>query len=81
MVYICIMINKKYYFITYQGERRDSGEPNIWNQVINTSPMAFIKDVLKCELESENGGYYRDFIVINTCEISKEDFTKYQHEF
>ena len=32
----------KYYFITYQATNRQ-GSVSIWNQVIDTSPMEFIK--------------------------------------
>jgi len=38
----------KYYFITYQGENRD-GSYQVWNQVIDCSPMQFLKDNQEAE--------------------------------
>jgi hypothetical protein len=49
---------EKYYFITYQTSQ---GSISTWNQVIDKSPMRFIKDIQTVE---ENGGNrYRDFVV------------------
>lgn len=68
----------KYYFITYQAESKD-GHVAIWNQVINTSPMKFILDVEKAEEKS--GGVYYNFNVINTCEISRDEFKEFDGQF
>lgn len=69
---------KKYYFITYQASNRD-GSISKWNQVIDISPMQFIKGV--SEYEEMNSGNYINFCVINTCEISLEDYIEYKYLF
>ena len=68
----------KYYFITYQATNMQ-GSISIWNQVINVSPMKFIKDVE--ETEHLGSRTYHDFVVINTCKISKKEFQKYDGQF
>jgi hypothetical protein len=41
--------------------------------------MRFIKDIQAVE---ENGGNrYRDFVVINTCDISEDDFIYFKDKF
>jgi len=69
-------MKKKHYFITYQAVNRQ-GSKSIWNQVINTSPMLFIKAVE----EGEKSGTYYNYVVINTCEITKEDYEKFKDRF
>lgn len=69
---------KKYYFITYQANNRQ-GSVSIWNQVIDQSPMEFIKQVQQTEEKGSNT--YYNFVVINTCEISKADFEAYDGHF
>jgi hypothetical protein len=69
---------KKYYFITYQASNRD-GSISTWNQVIDISPMQFIKGV--SEYEEMNSGNYISFRVINTCEISLVDYIEYKDRF
>ena len=68
----------KYYFITYQATNRQ-GSVSIWNQVINQSPMAFIKHVQSVE-ESGSRTYY-NFVVINTCDISEKEFNEFDGHF
>ena len=68
----------KYYFITYQATNRQ-GIDSIWNQVINVSPMKFIKHVQ--EVEERGSNTYYNFVVINTCEISEDDFNSYDGRF
>lgn len=68
----------KYYFITYQGINRQ-GSVSIWNQVINVNPMKFIKDVEKTEYEGSNT--YYNFVVLNTCEITEDEFKKFDGHF
>jgi len=67
---------KKYYFITYQAKNID-GDISIWNQVTYLSPMEFIKDIEN----HERSGTYDYFRVINTCEISLDDYLKFKDEF
>ena len=67
----------KYYFITYQATNRQ-GSVSIWNDVINKSPMKFIKDIQKIE---EKGSNYYNFVVLNTCEISDEEFNEFDGHF
>ena len=68
----------KCYFITYQATNRQ-GDVSIWNQVINQSPMKWIKDV--AEYEERGSKTYNDFVVINTCEISEDEFNAYDGHF
>lgn len=68
----------KYYFITYQATNRQ-GSVSIWNDVINTSPMKFIKDIQKTEEKGSNT--YYNFVVLNTCEISDEEFNEFDGHF
>ncbi len=68
----------KYYFITYQATNRQ-GSVSIWNQVINESPMKFIKHVQSAE---ENGSNtYYNFVVLNIFEISNEEFNEFDGHF
>ena len=67
-----------YYFITYQATNRQ-GSISIWNQVINQTPMKFIKHIQSVE---ENGSNtYYNFVIVNTCEISWEQFNEYENCF
>jgi len=71
----------KYYFITYRGMSRDSDSSlSIWNTVTDLSPMAFIKKLLVSESEARNS-YYKDFVIMNTEEISKEEYLEYKGKF
>lgn len=71
----------KYYFITYQATSR-SGINLTWNQVIDRSPMAFIKMISDFEKNSVNNGHtYYNFVVISTCEITKEEFDEFDGRF
>lgn len=69
---------KKYYFITYQASNR-KGSISTWNQVIDISLMQFIKGV--SEYEEMKSWSYINFCVINTCEISLEDYIEYKDQF
>jgi len=64
----------KYYFITYQATNRQ-GTNSVWNQVINISPMKFIKHIESVEVE--RGNAYFNFVVLNTCEISEDEFKEF----
>lgn len=68
----------KYYFITYQATNRQ-GSTSIWNHVIDTSPMAFIKDVEKVEEQGSN--IYFNFVITNTCEISEFEYRQFKGHF
>ena len=70
----------KYYFITYQATN-SQGSISKWNQVTDKSPMEFIKQVEEAEDQGTPFRRYFGFVVINTCEISVEDFNKYEDEF
>lgn len=71
----------KYYFITYQATSR-SGINSTWNQVIDRSPMAFIKMISDIEKNGVNKGHtYINFVIINTCEITKEEFNEFDGRF
>lgn len=68
----------KYYFITYQATNRQ-GSISTWNEVINESPMSFIKRVSATEYSGSRT--YNSFVVINTCEISEEEYNEYKGHF
>ena len=68
----------KYYFITYQATNRQ-GSVSTWNQVINESPMKFIKDVESYE-QIDSNTYY-NFLVLNTFEIAEEEFKEFEDHF
>ena len=68
----------KYYFITYQATNKQ-GSVSIWNQVINKSPMEFIKSIQ--ETEERGSNTYHNFVVINTLEISENEFYIYKYNF
>jgi hypothetical protein len=52
---------------------------SIWNQVIDESPMKFIKHI---QMLKENGrNRYYSFVVLNTCEISEEEFNEFIGHF
>ena len=68
----------KYYFITYQATNRQ-GSVSTWNQVINESPMKFIKDIVSYEQMDSNT--YDNFVVLNTFEISEEEFKEFKDHF
>jgi hypothetical protein len=72
----------KYYFITYQAtsvSNAMNGSVSTWNQVIKGSPMAFIKHVQS--VEEKGSRTYYNFVVINTCEISEEEFNEFDGHF
>ena len=66
-----VLNEKKYYFITYQGS--NNGDIHIWNDVIDQSPISFIKF-----MNSDDGLKYNNFILLNSLEISVEDFNEYK---
>lgn len=68
----------KYYFITYQATNRQ-GSVSIWNEVINETPMKFIKGIQKTEEKGSNT--YYNFVVLNTCEISEDEFNEFDGHF
>lgn len=68
----------KFYFITYQATNRQ-GTYSIWNQVTNVSPMKFIKDIESYEQRGSNT--YYNFVVLNTCEISEDEFNEFDGHF
>jgi flagellum-specific peptidoglycan hydrolase FlgJ len=73
-------MKNKYYFITYIAKvKAEFRAYSTWNQCIKDSPMKFIKRVEKREID--NNGYYVDFVVINTCEISQKEYNEYKNEF
>jgi hypothetical protein len=67
----------KYYFISYGAKCGQTF--TIWNEVIAGSPMKFIMDME--EAEKQGGNIYRDFVVINTCEITEEEYIEYLDQF
>lgn len=79
MEYIDVIDNTKYYFITYQASCRGTSSPVMWHDVIDESPMKFIKDVERIE-ESGDNRYY-NFRIINTLEISRDEYDEYKYEF
>ena len=67
-----------YYLITYQATN-NQGSTSIWNQVIDCSPMSFIKMVQ--QVEEDGRGTYHNFVITNTCKISVDEFMEYDGHF
>jgi len=72
---------KNYYFVTYRAELKKENNYTIWNDCINISPMDFILKAEKYESESINGGYYKNFRILNTVEITKDEYIRYSDKF
>jgi len=68
------MLKQKYYFITYQATNRD-GDTSVWNDVINESPMRHITRI------REGDEVYRNFVVLNIHEITKNEYKVYEGHF
>lgn len=68
----------KYYFITYQAINKH-GSVDYWNDVIEGSPMSFIKTTAK-EEKASSGNHYA-FVLTNTCKISKKEFNEWKDKF
>jgi hypothetical protein len=74
---------KKYYFITYQGVRRDTDpSKRMWHTVIDISPMEYRQKLIDSENNAvENGrSSYCDFYIINCTRISKQEFEKWNNK-
>ena len=69
----------KYYFITYQATT-SANSIQSWNACIDISPMEYIKTVEKCE-DNSSHPYWRNFVITNTCEITKKEFEQFKDEF
>jgi len=72
------IVKWRYYFITYQAHNRD-GSKSIWNDVTDKNPMEFIKDIE--DIENNGTKTYNNFIIINTCKISRKEFNKHNGWF
>ena len=66
---------EKYYFVTYQANLKHFPNPVFWNEIININPMAFIT---KRQEELKD---YHSFVIINTLEISEEEYNMYKGMF
>lgn len=72
--------NKKYYFITYQGQRKDNDSSiSIWHKVIDISPMDYREILLNSEKRNKDS-YYLDFYILNSQEININDYLKYKNK-
>lgn len=69
-----------YYFVTYQALSLNSGNIHTWCEAINEHPMDFIIEQRKAENESEDR-YYSQFAIINSMEITKEQYKEYHGKF
>ena len=69
---------EKFYFITYQATNKQ-GSISIWNQVIKNSPMHFITNIAEVEWNGSNT--YKNFVILNTCEISKVQYEFWENKF
>lgn len=69
---------QRFYFITYQATNKQ-GSTSICNQVINNSPMEFITHIAEVEWKGSNT--YNNFVIINTCEISKAQYEYWKYKF
>ena len=70
----------KYYFVTIQAKNK-YGDKSLWNLAIDISPMQYSLDSKKSEEDREGGPFYTNFIILNTLEITKEEYEKYCLEF
>lgn len=71
---------QKYYFITWQATPWDNfASKRMWSTVIDQSPMAFIINAERIEREANRT--YRDFLVINTLEITEDEFKEFKGQF
>lgn len=66
----------KYYFITYIGERRDGDKDSVWNEIIEDSPMKFIK-----KMNDSKDTYYCNFILTFALRITKAEYLKWKGGF
>ena len=72
----------KYYFITYQGVRRDDDPSiSIWHDVTDLSPMEYRQGLISAEEDSKRKSYYMDFLILTTEEITEEQFKKWDGKF
>ena len=69
---------KDYYFITYAAHMIPEGM-RYWNDVIDVSPMQYIKDVEATESLAE-GSFY-DFVIISVLPITYAEFNKWDGQF
>ena len=75
---------KKYYFITYQAKCNNYESKSIhgaiatFNDVINVSPMQFLKERRSFE---ELDNTFINHSVTNILEITKEEFEEFELEF
>lgn len=65
---------KKYYFITYSATSITSGTLIFWNACIDISPLEYI-------LKNSEDSNHTNFALINTLEITEEEFNRYVDEF
>ena len=69
---------KDYYFITYAAQMIPSGI-QYWNDVIDVSPMEYIKQVADTEALAE--GSFHDFVMISVLPITYAEFDKWDGMF
>jgi len=68
----------KYYFFTLQATNRD-GHDSSWNYITDKNP---IESLLKIQSAEEKGSRsYYNFVIINSFEITKEEYEKYKNKF
>lgn len=69
-----------YRFITYGAKNLDgTSNYNYWNEVIDISPMEFIKKVENDE--NKGGNYYGLYHVVSACEITQKEYKEYKDNF
>jgi len=68
----------KYYFFTLQATNRQ-GSISVWNYITNKSPIEFLLEIQGTE-EKGSRTYY-NFVIINSFEITKEEYEKFKDKF
>lgn len=71
---------KKFYFITFESKQRKDNTTVKRNDVIFVSPIEFMA-LINDELKNNTNSRYYDFILINSLEITKEEYLKYKDKF
>lgn len=68
-------MDKKYYFVTYQGRDKHDNNISCWNACIKVSPMQFIMNLNNTETS------FCDLVLLSIHEITENEYKKYVDEF
>lgn len=71
---------KKYYFVTFQAVVKETGNVETWNKVVEGSPIEELNEYINSSVKSGDD-QYKDFVIINTLEITEEEFDNFKMIF